>query len=239
MSVDLTTLTDTSSYITWIKAEFAPLTLITPDATIAQCVNSAVRYWNVSSSYRMGAMIPYTGATSIEIPAEFKNVFQVYPNNANLTLFGGLQSLWALAGVAILDNVTTDLIYLGEALKNYKSYLSLGFDWTYEMNKEDPEGKGSLYVRNVGAGTSAFFVVGSRRILKADQIKDQYILDFLLRYTKALVKQVEGSSIRKANMIVQGLDGQSLVDEGIQEMKDLQNELRINGRWVLMARRSS
>lgn len=234
----LNLLNDTGDYVKWIKAEFAPITLITPDSTISQCVNNAVRYFNTHSAYRYAAMANITDTVRIELPAQFKNVYQVVPNNTDLALFGGLSSMWALTGVAILDNVTTDLIYLTEALKNYQTYLGLGFQWMFEPNMADPEGKGTLLLQNIPGGVTKVFIIGTRRIISSDKIEDQFINDWLLRYTKALVKQVEGSSLRKSNIIIPGLDGQEMVSEGTEEMKTLQDELRVNARWVSFAKRT-
>lgn len=235
----LNLLNDTGDYVKWIKAEFAPITLITPDATISQCVNNAVRRFNTCSAVKHTAMVEYTGSARIEVPASFKQVVQVYPNKIPLTLFGGLNSLWALSGVAIIDNVTTDLILLSEALRNYTTYLGLGFEWTYNQNIDDPTGKGSLFVQNVPAGVDKLYVVGSMRILPDSVIENQWVNDFILNYSKALVKMVEGNSLRKSSMILgHDIDGQQLVDEGKEEKQKLEEDLRVNGRWCVMAVRT-
>lgn len=237
VSDDLAVQRNTDKYLTWIKAEFAPLVLITPDATLKQCLENAIRYWNTHSAYRVSTMVSYiSGQKRAQLPPEFKQVAQVYPSRSTSWIWNN-HPMWSLLGITVLDNYTTDMILLSEAFRNYRIYVGTNFRWTFEPPKDQSEG-GYLYCVNLPSGTTGVYVLGTRRITKSEDIRDEYINDWLLRYFKALVKQVEGNTLRKANMILPGgVDGQSLVDEGLTEMEKLQEDLAINGRWIAFCRR--
>lgn len=236
-SDDLASQRNTEKYLTWIKAEFAPLSMVTPDATLEQCLENAIRYWNTHSAYRISTMVDYqSGQKRAQLPNDFKQVAQVYPSRSTTWIWND-HPMWSLLGVMVMDNYTTDMILLSEAFRNYRIYVGTNFRWTFEPTQDPTEG-GYLYCVNLPNGTSGVYVLGTKRITKAEDIKDEYINDWLLRYFKALVKQVEGNTLRKANMILPGgVDGQSLVDEGLTEMKELQEDLAKEGRWVAFIRR--
>lgn len=228
---------NTDKYLNWIKQEFQPLTLITPDDTLKQLLENAIRYFNTHSAYKISTMVDFaTGQTRVQLPASFKQVAAAYPNRTTTWIWND-HPLWSLLGVMVLDNITTDLILLSEAFRNYRIYVGTNFRW-YFHRSEDPTVGGYLYAVNAPAGSTGFFVVGTKRITLAEDIKEEFIVEWLLRYFKALVKQTEGNSLRKANMILPtGMDGQELVNEGMEEMKALQEELAENGRWVCFIRR--
>lgn len=235
-SNDLATKRNTDKYLNWIKTEFQPLTLITPDDTLKQLLENAIRYFNTHSAYKISTMVQASGTSRIQLPKAFKQVQGVYPSRSSTWVWGD-HPMWSLLGVMVLDNVTTDLIMLTEAFRNYRIYVGTNFRWFFEASR-DPNIGGYLYTVNAPAGTPGFFVVGSKRITAAEDIKEEFIQDFILRYLKALVKQVEGNSLRKANMILPtGLDGAEMVSEGMEDMKDLQLELAENGRWCSFLRR--
>ena len=227
---------DYDKYLTWIAQEFAPLTLATTETTLKQLVENAIRYWNTHSAYKVSGMYDYnSGSKRVQISNEFKFVANVFPNKATTYIWSDFP-LWTLLGIAVLDNVTTDLILMSEAFRNYRQYIGTDFRWTFEKS-DDPNTGGYLYAVNVPAGTDALYVVGTKRILVDEDIENEYILDWILRYFKALVKQVEGNTLRKAGIIAVANDGQALVDEGKEEMGELQEKLAVEGRWLVLASR--
>ena len=135
-----------------------------------------------------------------------------------------------------MDSVRTDLIMMAEGFRNYKTYIGANFRWDY-VRSNDPDVGGFIYAKNLPISAQTLCVIGTKRILRNENIKSQYILDWILRYTKALVKMIEGNTLRKTVIIDTPIDGQELVSEGKEEMKDLQAELARDSRWVLMARR--
>jgi len=220
----------------WVKNEFKPLKLATPDATIMQMIDNAVRYWNTHSAYKISTMVDYApGTDRVQLPAEFKSVAAVYPNKTTTWIWNDYP-LWTLTGITVLDSVTTDLIMMSEAFRNYRVYVGTDFRWVFERSTDATEG-GYLYCINVPNGVSGLYVVGTKRILDGEELKDDYIQDWILRYTKALVKQVEGNTLRKSDIINVKNDGQNLYDEGKEEMKDLQSSLAKDSRWVAFIKR--
>jgi len=139
-------------------------------------------------------------------------------------------------GITVLDNVTGDLIMMSEAFRNYRVYVGTDFQWVYDKS-DDPTVGGYLYCVNVPSGTQNLFVMGTKRILEDEDVKIEQVIDWLYRYSKAQLKQIEGNTLRKAGIVGVANDGQQLVDEGKQEMEALQQELYRNSRWVLLARK--
>jgi len=235
---DLTILTNKTKYINWIKAEFQPRTLATPDATIEQMVDNAVRYWNTHSAYKIGQMVKYaSGQTRAQLSPCFKSVAVTYPNR-NANWIWNEYPTYSLAGIAVLDNIRTDLIIATEAFRTFNIYVGANFRWYFDENHDDPTQGGYLYCKNVPSGTQALFVVGTRRILANDDIDSEHINDWLLYYSKALVKQIEGHTLRAAAIALpHGIDGQQMYNEGREEMKELQEKLAKESRWVVFAKR--
>jgi hypothetical protein len=229
-------LIDKSKYLSWITAEFQPRTLAVPQTTVEQMIDNAVRYWNTHSAYRISQMVTYTAGARMQLSNEFKDVVTVYPNRTANWIWNEFPT-WSLAGVAVLDNVRTDLILATEAFKTFNIYVGADFRWFWEPDHDNPSSGGHLYTRNVPTGTDGFFVVGTKRILPADNIKSEHINDWILYYTKALVKMAEGHAIRATKIVLPGIDGQELFNEGKFERDELQKKLAQDGRWVVLARR--
>jgi hypothetical protein len=139
-------------------------------------------------------------------------------------------------GITVLDNVTGDLIMMSEAFRAYRAYVGTDFQFLWEKS-DDPASGGYLYAVNVPQGTDKLCVIGTKRITADENVKPEYIYDWLLRYSKALLKQVEGNTLRKSSIINLANDGQQLVDEGKEEAKELSVSLSKDSRWVIMARK--
>lgn len=225
--------------IEWLQREFKPLRLATPDETLSQVVENSYRYWNTHSGYKISKMFNAPGnSATIQLDPDFKNVVSVYPNAVVPPLVADFPTT-LLLGMTILDNVTTDMIILSEAFKTYKRYVGSGAEFQWWFNKsEDPEVGGKLYYTGLPKGADKLFVVGTKRVRVNEDIKQEYILDWILRYSKAQLKMIEGNTLRKSDIIGIKNDGQALVDEGKEEMKELQEQLFNDGRWVALAKRA-
>lgn len=233
---ELSPIRNTDKYLNWIENEFAPIELITPDTTIKQQVENAIRYWNTHSAYKCLAMYDYThGEKRIQISPEFKMVVDLLPNKGTENIFEG-HPLWSLTGVTIMDSVRTDLIMMAEGFKNYKQYIGANFRWDF-VRSDDPAIGGHVYAVNIPRSAVSLCVIGTKRILRNENIKSQHILDWILRYTKALVMMIEGNTLRKTKIIDTPLDGDDLVREGKEDVLRLQEELARDSRWVIMAKR--
>jgi hypothetical protein len=228
-----------TKYVNWIKKEWEPLQLITAqvdDTVIEQQVENAIRYWNTHSAYKISGIYNYApGTKRIQLSKEFKGVVDVLPTTATEYLWNN-HPLWTLTGITVLDNVTTDLILMTEAFRSYKIYVGTNFRFAYQKS-DDPAAGGYLYCVNVPNGTSTVYVVGTKRITENEDITNSYILDWILYYAKALVKQIEGNALRKTAIIDTPLDGQTLVDEGREEQKALKEALQKDSRWVIFMKR--
>ena len=224
-----------TKYIEWIKQEFEPLVLATPDDALAQQVDNAIRYWNTHSAYKWITMVSVTG-TDITLPKDFKTVVRVFPAVDNGYFLDG-HPLWSLLGITVLDNVTNDFMIMTEAFKSYKAYLGTDFRWTFVKSENPDAAGGHLLVQNVPAGSDQLCVMGTKRILADEDIQQEYIIEWVLHYAKALIKMQEGNTLRKATLVGAPTDGQDLVNEGNEERKELQERLQKDGRWIAFSRR--
>ena len=179
----LSILTTKTKYTDWITAEFQPRTLAIPTTTVEQLIDNAVRYWNTHSAYKISQMVTYNATTRMQVSEEFKDVVQVFPNVSANWIWNEFPT-WSLAGIAVLDNVRTDLILATEAFKTFNIYVGANFRYTFDPNHDDPTSGGFLYVRNVPSGTGSFFVVGTKRIIPDDDIDSQHINDWILYHTQ-------------------------------------------------------
>lgn len=233
---DLTSTRQMDKYTDWLQGEFKPLELATPLATQEQCVENAIRYWNTHSGYKISDVYSYTSGTKrVQLDTGFKTVVNVYPTKAATWIWKD-NPLWSLMGMMVLDNVTTDLIIMTEAFRNYKLYVGMDMRWTYRKS-DDPSIGGYLYVINIPSASQSIFVVGTKRITANEDIKPEPILDWILNYSKALLRIIEGNTLRKSSIIEVKNDGQELVNEGKEEVKELKEELASSGRWVALAKR--
>lgn len=219
---------------TWLATEFKPLTLITPTPTILQQIENAIRYWNTHSAYKIGDVYDYIG-DRVQIDTNFKSVVDVIPTEVPAWIWNS-HPLWTLTGITVLDNVTSDLILMSEAFRNYQTYVGTNFRWTFQKS-DDPTVGGYLYCVNIPRQADSVFVIGTKRILPAEDIVTEPILDWILQYSKALLKQIEGNTLRKTAIIDTPIDGQAMIDEGREDQKDLQEKLAKNSRWVVFIKR--
>jgi hypothetical protein len=232
----LTPIRQSEKYINWITTEFGQRQISVSDDVVRQMLENAIRYWNTHSAYKISAMYPYnTGTIRTQISEAFKTVVEVILNKTTNWKLND-HPLWTLAGVTILDNVTSDLILMSEAFKLYRKYVGIEFYWTYEKST-DPTVGGYLYCKNLPSGCDQVYIVGTKRILPTEDIVDEHILDWILSYTKALIKQVEGHNIRAADIVGIHTDGQTLYDEGKEEAIALKERLVSDGRWLVFGRR--
>lgn len=236
---DITPTRSMDKYVDWIKREFNPLQLIiaqSSDEVIEQQVENAIRYWNTHSAYKISQVVDYSANSArVQLDPEFKAVVDVLPTAASTYIWSS-HPLWTLVGLTVLDNVTSDLIMMSEAFRSYQIYVGTNFRFAYKRSDEPTIG-GYLYCTNVPANTQSLLAIGTKRITKNEDIKSQYILDWILYYAKALVKQLEGNVLRKTMIIDTPLDGQSLVDEGRKEIEQLQERLHRDSRWIIFMKR--
>jgi len=221
----------------WLATEFAPLTLATPADTITQVINNAIRYWNTHSAQKISRVYDYAAGTKrIQLDTDFKGVVNVYPTLTTTWIWND-HPLWTLLGITVLDNITSDLILMSEAFRNYRIYVGTDFRWTFERSSNPAVG-GYLYAINTPPSTQALYVVGTRRIKSTEEINDEYILQWVLEYSRALLKIIEGNTLRKGDIVGIKNDGQELVNEGKDEKKTLEESLAVEGRWVAFVKRA-
>jgi len=151
----------------WVRQEFQPVSLATSDATILQMISNAIRYWNTHSSFPIAKMFPAgTGTRSVQMTPDYKNVIQVYPATTPDWILQNYP-LWSLLGITVIDNLTSDLIMISEAFRNYRYYMGTDFKFTYQKSDNSSVG-GVLYLSNLPGPTSSICVIGTKRIVSHD-----------------------------------------------------------------------
>ncbi len=224
----------------WLKTEFQPLTLATPDPTIDQLIANTLRFFNTHSAYKwMGMYDAYTSSDlggMVTLSREFKSVVQVYPATETAWIWRD-HPLWTLLGVTMLDNVTSDLILMSAAFQNYRIYTGTDFTWTYIKSENPDENGGRLMLRNLPNRVTKVCVVGARRVFMDEDITMEHILEWVLNYSKALLKKAEGNILRKSNIIGVKNDGQEMYNEGEDERKELEARLAEESRWICFVKR--
>jgi len=220
----------------WLSTEFLPLTLASPKALQMQLIENAIRYWNTHSAYPIAEMYskPASGGR-VQLSANYKNVLQVWPSNETSWVLRD-HPLWTLVGIQVLDNVTSDLIVMTEAYRNYRFYTGTDFTWHFERS-DNPAVGGYLYAVNLPQSTTNIYVLGTKHISTTEDITSEHIYDWIQRYAKALLKMAEGNTLRKSGLINANNDGEELVQEGKEEIKELQDVLAKEGRWTTFIRR--
>ena len=222
--------------IDWIKESVAPVELVTPDSTIEQMIQNTIRYINTKSAFRLVRMFNATPETKvITLDTDFKDVVRVYPATTPDWIMQNYP-LWSLLGVTVIDNITSDLILMAEGFKNYRYYIGADFKFHLEPSG-DPAVGNSLYLFNVPSSTTQICVVGTQRFDFISDIKNEFVLDLVLRYAKALTLICEGNTLRKADAIGIHNDGDALIKENKEELVNLQKEIAENSRWFSFVRR--
>lgn len=229
--------------VSWVKDEFQPLILATQKATIEQQIDNAIRYWNNHSAYKVmqAYQAPVNSGdagtnTPIILDKSIKQVVNVEPSKMQSWIWQD-HPMWSLLGFMVLDKFTYDLIVMSHAFQNYRTYLGVDFRWRY-VRSEDPAVGGQLFMDHLPREADSVAVTGLKRIVPDEDIKDQHIIDWVLYYTKALVKMVEGNTLRKSDIVGIKNDGQEIYSEGKEEKTELQTRLRKEGRWATLAARS-
>jgi hypothetical protein len=153
-----------SEIMQWVRQEFEPVELATSEETIYQITKNAIRYWNTHSAFPVCKMFPAnTGTASIQMTPDYKNVVQVYPATTPDWILQNYP-LWSLLGITVIDNLTSDLIMLSEAFRNYRYYMGTDFKFTYQKS-DNPTVGGVLYLTNLPGPTSTVCCIGTKRIV--------------------------------------------------------------------------
>ena len=222
--------------LSWCKNEFYPINLVTSDNTITQIILNARRYWNTHSAMKYAEMLTVTSDTSrIQISANMKTAVKVLPTPPAEWLTQNYPQ-WSLLGISMLDSVNSDVIMMTEAFKNYKGYIGGDFKWHFERSS-DPTVGGYIYMYNLPQNVQKIYVLGTKRYADTEDIVDEQVLVWLLPYVKALLKQAEGNALRKSDILGVKNDGQTIYQEGREEMLALQKSLSEEGRWVAIISR--
>lgn len=218
----------------WLTRSFDPMVLSTPKESVEQLIEECVDYWNTHSAYKLNVFMPVTNKV-ITLPLEMKMVESIHPNVQQVQLLQDFPNT-LLLGMTVLDNLTTDTILLSEGYKNYRTYMGGQLAWQ-EIRSEDPTVPGRVVINNLNTACTDVLVVGAKRILPLEDVKQIAIVEWLRRYARAKLQVREGQTLRKAKVVGVDADGAEMVTEGNTEILKLEKELEVNGRWMVMGSR--
>lgn len=229
--------------IDWLKTEFHPLTIPLEDKTLSQILDRVFRYFNTHAAYKHIEMVQNVsvGTGMVQLSNKFSTVAEVYPAANNLWVLQN-HPLWTLLGVSVLDNITSDLIQMYAAFQTYRFFIGNDFRWTV-LPAQDPEIGPQLMLANlpqsgdIATGAIDLCVIGARRYGMNEDILAENVLEWMLDYFKALVKQSMGELLRKGDIDGIPNDGQRYVDDGAKEEAALKERLGIEGRWLVFGQR--
>lgn len=222
----------------WIVQSFLPDKLSLPYSTMDLVIDNSITYWNTHSAYKIVRMVdsPAVGSGArgaTQITEEIKTVVKVYPSAMQEELFSN-HPMWVLLGFITLDKYTQDLMLLSNTFEGYRIYLGNDFRWKWIRSDDSTKG-GWLHVQEVPRNATKLAVVGTKRVLAGEDIKDEFIFNWIREYARAMTKIYEGSVLRKGQIIGINNDGGDLVREGKEEKKELEEKLRLEARWLFMA----
>jgi len=223
----------------WITDSFKPACLaVPPDVIDNQGVQLAIEYWNTHSGYKITRMYSIGAnpsgllATQVQLDPEIKTVVKCYPSAMTEELFSD-HPMWVLLGFITLDRYTLDLMLLSQTFEGYRIYLGDDFRWKW-MRSDDSTQGGWLYLQQVPRGAAKVAVIGTKRIVANEDIKDEFVYVWVRNYARSLVKALEGNILRHAQIIGIQNAGQAMIDEALKEQEDLRDQLRKESRWLLM-----
>jgi hypothetical protein len=221
----------------WLRTEFLPLPLATEERALLQFIENALRYFNTHSAFPHFEMIENVTPDQhmIQCSGSFGTIAQVYPATQNMWVLQNYP-MWSLLGVSVLDNVTSDLIQMYSAYQSYATYIGMDFRWS-EVAPDDSSLGPKLYLSNIPVNATSLCVVGSRRFVGTENIKAEWVLNWVLSYVKALAKMAEGNILRKSQIIDVKNDGSDLMSEGKEEKTKLEQDLAEEGRWLAFGKR--
>jgi len=222
--------------VDWIRNNYLPIQLATATETMEQHVDTTIRYWNTHSAYSIlrNVDVSYTDKFK-EVPTDIKTVVEVMPNDFQDDYFAN-HPMYILLGYVTLDRFTQDFILISNTYEAYRRFLNADFKWNFQRT-EDPAVGGTIYFQNIPRAVTKMTINGLKRILPEEDIKDEHILEWILEYSRALVEISEGVILRKSGMIGIQNDGTDLVQEGTTKVDALQERLRQEARWAVLATR--
>ncbi len=201
--------------VEYVVSSFKPIVLSTARVSIEQCVEEAIRWWNRVCGYTKVEQFAYPQTNSFSLPERVDQVVRVIPDRVTTELFTA-QTL--LLGVTILDYDILTLAMKQDHLANLRTFLASRFRWQFH--------KPYLYVDGMLTAVSSMVIVYLPHYDHTD--RDVNItgrdIDWIKRYARSLVKQREGEIRRLGQVVGSPLDGDTIMAEGKEEIKDIKAE---------------
>ncbi len=181
---------------------------------------------------------PYVDKDGVEHPgfkhATIVNVYRTVAIGDNDNKNGGISSVDPMyAQVWLAYSNGSSMYNLNSYLMNYMTYntlLQIRNTTSTDLAFKEDKHNNKLYI-NVSGGQPSSIVIEYIPIFEdVSEIKSHYWIDILQRYSMALVKRGLGRirNMFKQSSAVYTLDGETLLSEGEEELKELREILRTN-----------
>jgi len=126
---------------------------------------------------------------------------------------------------------------LNDYVMNYAAWntlLQAKNTMSTDMAFEEDKHNNKLYINQASDRPNMVTIKYIPKLFSPEQIKDDYWIDYLVRFSVALTKIVEGrirTRFGQSNAIW-GMDGEKLLEEGNTEYKELRETLRTNANMI-------
>ena len=217
-----------SEIVTSIRAELLPIEPVHDATATLKGVEEAIRWYD-----REGATIIYEqfdlgSGIVVILPDRVDQVIDVISDRIVSEVFTA-QTL--LLGVTILDYDITTLALKQMHLADLRTFLASRMRWRWIKPYLHLDGTLTAvtklvvkYLRHYDYTSTTDDITGTA-------------LDWILRYARAKMKQLEGRILRMGSVINTPLDGAEMVREGDTELRDVKEEL-ITKRPIIPITRS-
>jgi hypothetical protein len=212
----------------YIRNERLPIVPAQDISATDKFVEEAIRWYDEEGATIVAEQFNIGSGVVITLPDRVDTVFDVTPDRVVSEIFTA-QTL--LLGVTILDYDIITLAMKQEHLANLRTFLASRMRWRWIKP----------YLHFDGALTAVTSVVV--KYLRhydwtndEDDITDKG-LNWIIRYARGLFKKEEGRILRMGSAINMPLDGPQLASEGVDEIKEVKQEL-IDKRAIIPISRS-
>ena len=208
-------------------------------SVIKKSLRELERYWDETT------MISVPFASCIDLDGEFfrekvSSIVKVYRTEGTGESSNGISAMTDpvyMAQFAIFSNGGT-MYNLNDYIMNYASWVTLGKirnTVSTELSfKEDRHNK-KLYINNYQA-PSMVTIEYIPKLKTVEDIQSDYWIDILIKYSVALTKIVLGrirTRFTQSNALW-NQDGETILNEGNTELKELREILRLNSNMVVV-----
>ena len=211
-------------------------------ANIQKALRELNRYWDETTMIT----VPY--ASCIDLSGDFfeenvSSIVQIYRTEGIGDANSGQNTVNSMSDPAfaqqwmLFSNGGT-MYNLNDYILNYSAWITLSKiknTISTDMSFKEDRHNNKLYINSYMASPGAITIEYIPKLKRIEDIKSDYWIDILLRLSVALCK-IEVGRVRTRftqNNGIWGQDGDKILEEGMTELKELRETLRVNSNLCL------